>query len=159
MIIIGGGSAGLFFSEKYSEKNNDADKVTLIEEHTKPGLPVQCTGIITDEINKLFSPKTVDKFALNRITNAKIYSPNNSAELKINENIIIDNVKFVEFLTEQAEKKDVKILSGHKYLSNSGSSIKIKDIKSGKTKEHTGKTLIGADGPQSRVAAYNSLNE
>lgn len=158
MIIIGGGSAGLFLSEKYAEKNDATDKVILIEEHTKPGLPVQCTGIITDEINKLISQKITDKFTLNKIKNVKIYSPNNCAELKIKENIIIDNKKFIELLAEQAEKKDVKILTSHRYISNSGSSIKIKDINTGKIKSYIDKALIGTDGPQSKVASCNRLN-
>jgi digeranylgeranylglycerophospholipid reductase len=152
MIVIGAGSAGLFLAEKSSEK------AIIIEEHKTPGLPIACTGILTDDINKLISSSIVNKFTVNKITNAKIYSPNNFAELKLKDNIIIDNAKFVEYLLEKAENNDAKILTNHRYLSNTGPVIKVRDLETKKIKIFRDRTLIGADGPQSRVAANNNLN-
>jgi flavin-dependent dehydrogenase len=162
MIIIGAGSAGLFLSEKQKTKNEKESKkenIYVIEEHKTLGLPVQCTGILTDEINKLISPRIVDKFTINKITTAKIYSPNNSVELKVKDNIIIDNVKFIEYLAEIAEKKGVKILTNHKYISNAGSEIKIRNLETRKIKTFNDSSLVGADGPQSKVAVNNKLNK
>jgi digeranylgeranylglycerophospholipid reductase len=151
MIIIGGGSAGLFLAGSAQERT------IVIEEHKKLGLPVQCTGILTDEIYKIIRESEIKKFTLNTINSTKVFSPNNSVELKIRDNLIIDNEKFIEFLTDKAERNDVKILSEHRYISNIGSEIKLKDLKSGKIKYLHDDTLIGADGPRSEVAKQNKL--
>jgi digeranylgeranylglycerophospholipid reductase len=151
MIIIGGGSAGLFLAGETQER------AIVIEEHKKLGLPVQCTGILTDEIYKIIREAEVKKFTLNKISSTKVFSPNNSVELKIKDNIIIDNQKFIEFLADKAERNDAKILSEHRYISNTGSEIKLKDLKTGEIKYLHERTLIGADGPRSEVAKHNNL--
>ena len=50
-IIIGGGSAGLFYACLAKEKKPE-DNIIVIEEHTEIGQPVQCTGILTDDITQ-----------------------------------------------------------------------------------------------------------
>jgi digeranylgeranylglycerophospholipid reductase len=162
MIIIGGGSAGLFLAGKSENKiTGKAEKIFVIEEHNKLGLPVQCTGILTDEINSLVGKNAVKKFAINTIARARIFSPNAHVDLKIKNNIIIDNVKFVEYLADRAEKNklnDVRILTSHRYISNSGAEIKVKNLETEKIKIFRDSILIGADGPQSKVAVNNNLN-
>ncbi len=157
MIIVGAGSAGLYLSSVYGK--NKEREITIIEEHKQLGLPVQCTGLLTEEINKFIAPEQVRKFTLNKITSAKIYSPNNSVCLKIKDNIVIDNVKFVEYLASTAEKKNSKILTNHRYISNNGREIKVKDLSANKTKMISSNILVGADGPQSSVALNNSLDK
>jgi len=172
MIIIGGGSAGLFLAIKRAEQNNinnnsniyksdtkekQYPKIIVVEEHSKLGQPVQCTGILTDDIYSLIKKNNVNKFTTNIINKTKIFSQNNSVELKLKNNIIIDNVKFIEYLAEKAEKLDVKILTNHKYISNNGKEIKIKAVDENKTKDFTDSILIGADGPLSKVAMQNNL--
>jgi flavin-dependent dehydrogenase len=166
MIIVGAGGAGLFLSENVrknqiqsgSKSLKEPEKITILEEHNKLGLPVQCTGILTDEINKLLSPRDINKFALNKITNTTIFSPNNKVNLKIKTNIIIDNVKFIYHLAKRAEKSGVQILTNHRYIANNGAEIKVRNTLTNKIKILRDSTLIGADGPQSHVAANNNLN-
>ncbi|MGV8169110.1 MAG: FAD-dependent monooxygenase [Candidatus Nanoarchaeia archaeon] len=160
MIIIGAGSAGLFLAIKRAEHNlanKKNEKIIVVEEHKTLGLPVQCTGILTDDIYSLIEKKEIEKFIINKINKTKIYSENNSVELVLNDNIIIDNRKFIDFLAAKAKAHGVQILAEHKYLSNEGNKIKIKDLKTGKTKTFQDNFLVGADGPLSKVASCNNL--
>ncbi len=154
--IIGGGGAGLYFSKKYKEKNPEEEAI-VIEEHTITGKPVQCTGILTKEIEKLLPLEDIEKFTLNKITRTKIYSQNNSFETPISTDRIICNVSFIEYLEKKAESVGVKILNGHKYIENKGRTIKIREIKTQKIKEIKTNFLVGADGPSSSVAKNNNL--
>lgn len=161
MIIIGGGGAGLFLAEKIANSNKyseETHKIRVIEEHNSLGKPVQCTGILTDEINSLLPQKEIRKFSLNKITSTRIFSPDYKTDIKIKPNIIIDNVKFVELLGERAEKSGTEILTGHRYVSNKGKNIQIKKISDGKIKSLNDSFIVGADGPRSIVASQNSLN-
>ncbi|PIN81811.1 hypothetical protein COV13_00265 [Candidatus Woesearchaeota archaeon CG10_big_fil_rev_8_21_14_0_10_32_9] len=155
-IIIGGGSAGLYFSKQYKEKHPDED-VVLVEEHLEIGKPVQCTGILTSELEKLLPFKEINKFTLNKITRTKIFSRNNAFETPINSDRIICNVSFIKYLHKEAEKTGVKILSGHKYLENNGTTIKLRNIKTQNIIELKTNFLVGADGPSSLVAKNNKL--
>lgn len=155
-LIIGGGGAGLYFAIKYKEKNPDTE-VVVVEEHTEIGKPIQCTGILTNEIEKLLPLKDVESFTLNKITKTKVYSKHKSFETKISKDRIICNVSFIEYLHKRADKLGVKILSGHKYLDNDGSIVKIRNITNKKIIDIKTNFLIGADGPSSLVAKNNSL--
>lgn len=154
--IIGGGGAGLYFAWKYKEKHPKAE-VTIIEEHTDRGKPIQCTGILTKELETLIPKKEIQTFTLNKITKTKIHSPNDSVTTPISTDYIICNVSFIKYLHKKAEKAGVKILEGYRYLGNEDNKIKIKNLE---TKEETiieDNFLIAADGPTSTVAKNNGL--
>ena len=156
VLIVGGGGAGLRFGTLFKEKNPDS-KIIILEEHKDIGKPVQCTGILTDEIEKLVPRKELEKFTLNKITKTKVISPNNSATIPIKTNYIISNPGFIEYLHESALKKGVDIKTGTRYLRNTGSKIEYRDINSGKIIEVSDDKLVGADGPASKVARNNNL--
>ncbi|MGV8163155.1 MAG: hypothetical protein ACP5N2_07530 [Candidatus Nanoarchaeia archaeon] len=160
MIIIGGGSTGLYLAIKRAEENNKEkrkEKITVVEEHQKLGLPVQCTGILTDDIYNLLDKKEVEKITLNKINKTKIFSKHNSVQIELKDNLIIDNVKFIELLEDKAKKLNVKILTNHKYISNKENIIKIKNIEKNKIITLKDNFLVGADGPLSKVASSNNL--
>lgn len=155
-LIVGGGGAGLRFGTLFKEKNPDS-KVIILEEHKDIGKPVQCTGILTDEIEKLISKNALKKFTLNKITKTKVFSPNNSVTLPIKTNYIISNPGFIEHLHDEAMNVGVNVKTGTRYLKNAGNKIEYKDIISGKIIEVSDNKLIGADGPRSEVARNNNL--
>jgi digeranylgeranylglycerophospholipid reductase len=160
MIIIGAGSAGLFYAIKRAESNIEDDfneNITIYEEHKRLGSPVQCTGLLTDEIENLVSARDAKRFTVNRISSTTIHSPNRKLKLNLKENLIIDNVKFVEYLAEKARKLDIKIETEKKYIDNTKNKIRIKDVQSDRILVKNDSTLIGADGPMSPVAFHNNL--
>lgn len=160
MIIVGAGSAGLFFAEKYLREHSG--KAIVLEEHKELGLPVQCTGILTNEIESMIRKNDLRKFELNRITKTRIFSSGSNssfAELNIQPNIIIDNQKFVEYLADMASKQGADIRTGQRYISNNGEQIKIRNLGTGRVISLKDKFLVGADGPQSQVAKLNALNK
>jgi digeranylgeranylglycerophospholipid reductase len=154
--IIGGGGAGLYYACLAKEKDPEQD-ITIIEEHTDIGKPVQCTGILTDEIEKLIPPTTLKKITMNKITRTEVFSPNNSTTLPLKTNYIIDNVAFTYYLAERAEKAGVKLMTGFRYTENRGETIKLRNTSSKEILEIKSNKIIGADGPASPVAKANNL--
>ena len=55
IIIVGAGPVGCYAASLLAEKN----KVIVLEEHAKPGLPIQCTGIVTNNIYSFIPKKNI----------------------------------------------------------------------------------------------------
>jgi flavin-dependent dehydrogenase len=146
MIIVGGGSAGLYLASLI--KN-----ATVIEEHRDLGKPVQCTGVLTNEIERFLTKQELRKIIINKIHEAEVHSPNNKVRIKLSTNYIIDNVDFIKLLAKKAEKNKAEILTGYKYLSNNKSELTTDKI------TLKANYIIGADGPLSTVAKNNGLFE
>ncbi len=146
--IIGGGPAGNYQAYLLAKQGHD---VQVYEDHDVIGKPVQCTGIITPELEKVIEVK--NSFVTNRINQAKIYGPNGSSiHIKFQkEDVIVDRTKFDSYLAELAEKAGAKYFLGHRYKGNDGRNVKVGDA--------VVKTdmLIGADGPHSLVAKNNNM--
>ena len=148
--IIGAGPSGNHIAYLLAKKGNE---VNVYEEHLKIGSPVQCTGIVTSEIEKIISIKK--EFLVNKINQAIIYSPDgNSIQFKFNKpDLIISREKFDQYLADRAMKAGAKYHLGSRYLGNDGKKLKIND------KIVATDYLIGADGPFSRVARSNGMYE
>ncbi|MCF7871696.1 NAD(P)/FAD-dependent oxidoreductase [Candidatus Woesearchaeota archaeon] len=155
-LIIGGGGAGLHYAKLLKEKHPEIN-TTIIEEHKDIGKPIQCTGILTDEITKILPKQEIEKFTLNKITKTRVYSQNNHVDIPINTNYIICNITFIKYLHEQAEKQGVNIKLGKRYLKNEGKITTYRDTETKKIEEIKFENLIGADGPASAVARNNNL--
>ncbi len=145
--IIGAGPVGNFAAELLAKKNKD---VVVFEEHKEVGEPIQCTGIVTQEIKKIV--KVEKDVVVNKVKKAKIFSPNKKhIDVKLTKpNLIIDRAKFDKSLAERAKRAGVKFVFGAKYR---GGSTKICVGK----KKYDVKALIGADGPASSVAKNNNM--
>ncbi|MBS3162353.1 NAD(P)/FAD-dependent oxidoreductase [Candidatus Woesearchaeota archaeon] len=146
--IIGAGPTGNYLAYLLAKKNYE---VQVFEEHKEIGSPVQCTGIITHELQD-FVP--VDKsFLINKINRAKIYSPNgNSILVKFKKSdFVIDRIKFDQYLAELAKSHGAKYHLGSKYESNDDKQIIVNGVRIKTDK------IIGADGPFSKVAKNNGL--
>lgn len=146
--IVGAGPAGSMAALKLAKSHD----VTLFEEHDVVGKPVQCTGIVTDTINQTvrLNPDVI----MNKIEEARIIAPNGktiSVHFKHPENIM-DRYKFDEWLCEQAQDAGATILKGHRFMGLEQRKAKVEVVAKKKTKLFAFDHILGADGPQSRVA-------
>jgi len=124
--VIGGGPAGLYTAFRLAKAGKS---VTVYEEHKTIGEPVQCTGIVTRELEKLVPIK---KFLVNMLKYAKIRSRKRVLKLPVSD-LVIDRSKFDQYLAEKAEDAGANIITGQK----------LTKIPSG--------IVIGADGPDSLI--------
>jgi geranylgeranyl reductase family protein len=147
--IIGAGPVGNYLAFLLAKNGR---RTQVFEKNKKIGIPVQCTGIVSNLFKKIIKPRK--EFVINEINKTKIYSPDNKfIELKIKTNFILDRTKFDCFLAEKAKKNGVKYYLNHKFLDFNRKDnkyfLKIKhknQIKIIKTDY-----LIGSDGPLSQV--------
>lgn len=153
VIIIGGGPAGLNTAYHLARKGFD---VNVFEEHSAIGLPFQCTGIVTSEIENFVSANP--KFLINKIHKAEIIVGSQAVSFNLsNPNLILDRPKFDQFMADRAEKAGAKIHLSCKYLSNTALDCLIKCLSTKKTRTISFSSLIGADGPNSPVARHNQM--
>jgi len=145
--IIGAGPAGNYLGYLLAKQGKD---VTIIEEHSEIGKPVQCTGIVTGSIERFVKlPKSV---IANRCEKVVVVSKNRRIAANTDEIVMWRN-KFDEFLGNLAVNAGAKILLNHKFISLTKNSITVKDKNNNdKVKEIKAEKIIGADGPSSAVA-------
>lgn len=127
-------------------------EVTLFEEHEVVGKPVQCTGIVTETINQTIrlNPDVV----MNKIHEARIIAPNGktiSVHFKHPENIM-NRYAFDEWLSEKAQDAGTTVLKGHRFMGFENGKAKVEVVAKKKNKLFSFDHILGADGPQSRVA-------
>jgi geranylgeranyl reductase family protein len=150
--IIGAGPAGCYAAYLLAKKGKE---VQIFEEHKEIGLPVQCTGLVTSSIKDILKLKK--DIIINEIDKVKIFSKNNSLELKLKDkNLILNRKKFDNYLADLAISKGAKIFLNYKFVDNNKNNIKIKYNNEQETVLKTD-YLIGADGPLSQVAKSNNL--
>ncbi|MBW2982375.1 NAD(P)/FAD-dependent oxidoreductase [Candidatus Woesearchaeota archaeon] len=152
IVIIGGGPIGCFVASLLAEKGLD---VCVYEEHDSIGKPVQCTGIVTGKIKEVISLK--DEFIVNRLSKVKVNSLNNSVDLELSEEIVLDRVGFDQYLAEKAASNGAKIVLNHKFTGiELGDAIFLDKEKDEIIKVKADK-IIGADGPLSCVAKSSGI--
>lgn len=146
--IVGAGPAGNYLAYLLAKKGED---VHVYEDHPVIGCPVQCTGIISHELENVM--KIDKKFLTNTVTQAKIYSPNGSSLLVQfkKKNYIVNRTLFDSHLADMAMHEGARFHLGHRFHENSGKKMKVND--------NIVETdmLVGADGPFSRVAKSNGM--
>lgn len=145
-VIIGGSAIGNFLAYRLTQKGL---KPIVIEEDDHIGQPVQCTGLVSDKINKFEKlPKEITK---NKLTSARIHFPDGNS-LKINgDAILIDREGFDKFWYEKAKEGGADFLLGERLIK-----FVTADIIYAKTTKRKFKTdmLIGCDGPMSFVRRH-----
>ena len=148
--IIGAGPAGSIAAAELAENRFE---VRVFEEHKEIGKPVQCTGIVTAEIENLVKP---GRFILNKIKSTKIFSPNGEhIEIVHGEpEIVLDRECFDRHLTLLAEKSGAEYSLNSRFIGfeRKGAKLKIRLKKNGKIITDEADFLIGADGCLSAVA-------
>lgn len=157
--IVGAGPAGSYLAQQLLKNGQE---VTLIEEHEHVGSPVQCTGIVTESINKFVRiPKNI---IANSCSKVKVVSNDNEIITKTTELVLWRN-KLDAYLCEQAIDAGAKLLTSHQFISfesenKKGKTIKLK-VKNKINNEHKiieTNIVVGADGPSSAVAKAAGLN-
>jgi digeranylgeranylglycerophospholipid reductase len=147
--VIGAGPAGSYYSSKVKD-----DDVHIFEEHKRIGIPVACTGILTDSVSSII--KVPKSLVVSRIRKFKITAPDNrSIYIDLNKvNMVLDRAGFDRYLFEQALDNGAKPHLGERFLGYK----KIHDnnknryiVKTSK-KDYASDMIVGADGPRSNVA-------
>lgn len=149
--VIGAGPAGSYASYLLAKQGFE---VSLFEENSTIGRPVQCTGIVTGAFRDIIDVK--DEFLINSVDTARVYSPNGaSADFRLErENLVICRTSFDRYVAAMAAEAGAKVHLSHRFigLDESGKSIKVLSGKSHEAKILPNDILIGADGPNSSVA-------
>lgn len=140
--VIGAGPAGSYLAYLLAKKGW---KVNVYEEHNQIGLPVQCTGIVTDSLRKFIPIRK--KFLINKLNKVKVFSANEKLDIDIKKsNLVICRKEFDRYLADKAMDAGAKYFLGWKFIGFDGKNIKFnKGVK--KTD-----VLIGADGVHSKVS-------
>ena len=150
IVIVGAGPVGCFLGGLLAKAGKE---VAIYEEHSKIGEPVQCTGIITKEIEKII--KLDKSFLVNSVDKVRVYSKRAKVEAPVND-IVIDRTKFDRYLAKKAKENGAKIYLNHKFIGIRGGSAVFADKKN-KIKKVEAEVIIGADGPLSEVAKANDM--
>ena len=144
--IIGGGPIGCFLGALLAKGRLD---VCIYEEHGVIGQPVQCTGIVTGKIREIIDVK--DDFIVNKLDKAKVNSLNNSVDLELSEELVLDRQGFDQYMAKKAINNGAKIALNHKFLGVEEDKILFSNEDSKIIRVKADK-IIGADGPLSAVA-------
>ncbi|MBI4154165.1 NAD(P)/FAD-dependent oxidoreductase, partial [Candidatus Woesearchaeota archaeon] len=141
--IIGAGPAGNYAAYLLARQGHG---VNVYEEHNAIGMPIQCTGLLTSQLDPLIKPKK--EFMVNEATKARIYAPSGeSIQVRFqNRNYVYHRALFDQHIASLAEEAGAKIHVQHKFHALEGKKFKVND------KVLETDYLIGADGPNSPVA-------
>lgn len=142
-LIVGAGPIGSYLATR--------SPATICDQKPRPGIPVRCTGVLTDTVTNQLDKQLLQKSIQNTITQTTVHINNTKIKLPLRPNYIICNKTFEEELLHKAQDSGSKVHLNHKYLKSEGQKHLFKDQKSQKIKELKSKELIGIDGPQSQV--------
>jgi digeranylgeranylglycerophospholipid reductase len=125
------------------------------------GTPVQCTGIVSKNFGAMFTEEEMNEFKLSEVTGAHIYSKNHCLDLRTNtvQAHIICRIKFDNFLINRAKEAGAKFYPGHSLLGfkNTDNKYNVSFKTVDKNISFWSDVLIGADGPNSKVAKKSNL--
>ncbi len=155
--IIGAGPAGNYLAYILAKAGK---KVEVFEEHEKIGLPVQCTGIVSNTFKDIIQPR--GDFVINTVSMSRIISPaGRSLALRMKPNYILDRTRFDTYLADKARSAGAKYQLDMKFTGYSGDQGRyVLTFKTkGKEVEKYSDIIVGADGPGSSVANAASLNK
>ncbi|RLJ02932.1 MAG: electron transfer flavoprotein [Candidatus Aenigmatarchaeota archaeon] len=154
-VVVGAGPVGAYLSWKLSKKGY---KTLLIEEHSTPGKPLACSGLISKEVFR-FVPK--GDFVENEIRAAHIHVDTHTFEFRKKEvhAYVIDRTRLDSYLVERSVESGTELFLNHRfedfmelddslrvYVKTPKSFINIKT-----------KILCGCDGPLSSVRRSANL--
>ncbi|MBI2657316.1 NAD(P)/FAD-dependent oxidoreductase [Candidatus Woesearchaeota archaeon] len=151
--IVGAGPAGSYLGYLLARLGK---QVTILEEHSQVGSPVQCTGIVTNSIEKFFRLK--NEVIAKRLDKVVVVSKNSSITVNVDE-IVMWRDRFDRLVAEMAQDAGAKILLSHQFTGFDGrNAIIAKDKKNNQTKRIKADIIVGADGPYSAVAKAAGLS-
>lgn len=146
--VIGGGPVGCYTALLLARSGH---QVSVYENHSEIGSPIQCTGILTAEFDKFGFKDQMHKFLVNTIDCIEVNSP--GKKLIVNQkDYIVCRRMFDNFFANLAQKERAKIYLNHSFLRREGKQLVIKDIINNVEKAIVPDIVIAADGPLSRTA-------
>lgn len=149
--IIGAGPIGCFLGGLLAKQGFE---VSIHEEHLSVGLPLHCTGIVTDELWKIIGQQ--DRFVVNWLKRAKIFSRHCCVEVPVND-FVLDRTAFDMWLAGKAQNSGARLCLGHKFLHLDGNYC-VFSTSDGRTEKVNAGAVIGADGAVSNVAKAAGLS-
>lgn len=145
--VVGGGPAG---SKTAVLLAKDHD-VRVLEEHEVSGSPVQCTGLISDDVIELSGVK-VDEW--NSLYGANVHFPSGgmlSARSTERKAVLIDRASLDQRLAEVAQDAGAEYSYGTRYLAHRSNDDGVAIETSNGT--ISSELIIGADGHRSKVSS------
>jgi len=143
---VGGGPAGSTAAKLLAERH----EVLILEEHTSPGQPMQCAGLVTERGVPSFARDSV----IARIRGARLHSPLGftlSLEARASRACVIDRARFDRVLFNAAVDEGAVPLLGARVTSvldrQSGPAVRANH--EGKLIEVLASVVVGADGYKS----------
>ena len=147
IIVVGGGPAGTLAARSLADKKYD---VLVLEEHSSAGVPLHCTGLISDDTIRMSG---VRPDILNTLYGMEVVFPSGQSIVIKSDKIkarIVDRIDMDIKMAEAAEDAGARFSYSDKYLSHTvGEQVSV-ESESG---THRAKVLVGADGASSAVAA------
>jgi geranylgeranyl reductase family protein len=152
--VVGAGPAGTRTARLLAKAGLG---VTIIEEHSEVGRPIQCAGLMS---NKVFAELGEEVAVLNRVSGARIHSPSghviafDAGRPRAN---VVDRAAFDQALTHRALDSGATLRLEHRVTevraSTSGCSLLVRDRTSpgASVEELVCRAIVGADGPSSLV--------
>ncbi|MGQ9477341.1 MAG: geranylgeranyl reductase family protein [Candidatus Bipolaricaulia bacterium] len=154
VVVIGGGPAGAVAAAMAAQRGA---KVLLVEKGDPAAKPVRCTGLVSLRTLKeaAISPAEV---VIRSISGVSVYAPNGS-RLHISGGearaVVIDRRRFDLLLLERAATVGVEVRTGTVAVDLKDDLIRLRE--GGREWSVRAGLVIGADGPQSRVARWRGL--
>ncbi|MCL6642675.1 MAG: NAD(P)/FAD-dependent oxidoreductase [Candidatus Bipolaricaulota bacterium] len=159
VIVVGAGPAGA--TAAYSAARHGA-KVLLLEEHTKIGRPIQCTGLLSLRGWRL--ARASDSIIVREITGVRVHSPDGSVYELGGDRVrayVIDRDRFDQYLVERAAAAGVAIQTGTRAIQlrdyKNGARTLVTRTPAGAQQSFKASVIIGADGPHSILAQHAGL--
>ena len=144
--IIGAGPIGCYAGYLFACSGHE---VEIYENHANVGSPIQCTGLLTSDFDKLQIPK--ESFLINTFDEVDVVSPNNQLKIKQKEYLVCRN-KFDNYFANLAINEGVQIFCSHSFLGLEKGELVINDSLNDEKKKIKADLVVAADGPLSPTA-------
>jgi digeranylgeranylglycerophospholipid reductase len=144
--IIGAGPVGCYAGYLLAKAGQS---VTIFENHSSVGSPIQCTGLLTADFDEFEFP--MDSFLVNIFSGLEIHSPGKKMYLPQKEYLVCRN-KFDNFFADLAREEGAQILTSHSFMRKEREVLIIKDAGNNILRRITPDIVIAADGPLSPTA-------
>lgn len=148
--IIGAGPAGCFLACLLAKKGH---KVNLFEEHNNIGKPIQCAGLLTEEVKKFVKE---GDFVINKINSCRLHGKVDVVDIKFkHSDWVVDRAEFDKYLAKLAEDAGANLFLNHRLIALEKQGLWNLHFSNNAIVQD--KIVIGADGPTSLV--YKRLNK
>ncbi len=147
VVVVGAGPAGLMCASLCEKSGLD---VLVLERKPKIGLPVQCSGLISRNIDRLVRPP--GNCIEHRVNGAIVHGPG-GRDIRLEKPgtaaYVIDRAAFDVFLAGRV-KSEIRMKTEVRGLQYSGDGVKVSTSRS----EVMARAVLGCDGPSSVVARH-----